>query len=284
MVAINQFIKQGGIMTDNQEKVCRAAFEKYAEENLIGSGVTLIVSKINGKYVWQRIDQAWQIWQAAWSTHTKEMVGKELREKLIEAIGLYQGWEESAVKMVDECILPILSNSHVQNTPKNEHSSKECSNSEHGELVKEIDAFIKSDSVSYTNDEWGNVESCITLKDAKLLLGKCKQALSSSFSGELPENLFDADRGEIENQIDWLMTKEIDTAEEFAAIMLVCEMASRYLNLSSSDPIKTIPKRIEIINHSYDPIPFGRLPVDRVDISYQDEGKTLKIFLKDFKE
>lgn len=31
-----------------------------------------------------------------------------LRHKLIEAIGVYQGWEEMAVAMVDECILPVL--------------------------------------------------------------------------------------------------------------------------------------------------------------------------------
>jgi hypothetical protein len=31
-----------------------------------------------------------------------------LREKLIEQIGLHTGWEESAVKLVDECILPTI--------------------------------------------------------------------------------------------------------------------------------------------------------------------------------
>lgn len=32
----------------------------------------------------------------------------ELRLGLIDKIGIYQGWEESAVKMVDECIMPYL--------------------------------------------------------------------------------------------------------------------------------------------------------------------------------
>lgn len=32
----------------------------------------------------------------------------KLRDALIEAVSLHQGWEESAVAMVDEAIMPVL--------------------------------------------------------------------------------------------------------------------------------------------------------------------------------
>lgn len=40
-----------------------------------------------------------------------------LRADLIDAIGVYQGWEESAVKMVDECILPVLGRNERREKP-----------------------------------------------------------------------------------------------------------------------------------------------------------------------
>lgn len=44
---------------------------------------------------------------------------------------------------------------------------------------------------------------------------------------------------------------------------------------------KPQPTRYEVINHCENPIEFGRLPREAFEFQYQDDGRTLKVFLKD---